>query len=102
MNGIIIIFIILGRFFKHCSAFSNKGITVNLPLGAGVKWKVARRLNVIAEWAIRFTPSDYLDGKADVYGIKSSGLFKNADCYHAFQVSVTYDLWEKCKTCHQE
>lgn len=94
-------FITLGLGITHHSG-TNSGVTMNLPLGAGVKWKVAPRLNIIAEWAIRFTPSDYLDGKSDVYGIKSGGLFKNADCYHAFQLSVTYDIWAKCKTCHQE
>ena len=94
-------FIAIGLGMTHHSG-TNSGVTVNLPLGAGVKWKIASRLNLIAEWVIRFTPSDYLDGKADVYGIKSNGLFKNTDCYHAFQVSVTYDLWERCKTCHKE
>ena len=94
-------FIAIGLGLTYHSGM-NKGVTANLPLGAGVKWKVAPRLNVTAEWAIRFTPSDYLDGLSDVYGIKSSGLFKNADCYHAFQVSVTYDLLEKCRTCHKE
>ena len=94
-------FIAIGLGMTHHSG-TNSGITVNLPMGAGVKWKAAQRLNVTIEWAIRFTPSDYLDGRADVYGIKRSGLFKNADCYHAFQLAVTYDLWERCKTCHQE
>lgn len=94
-------FITLGLGLTHHSG-ENSGITANLPIGAGIKWKMAPRLNLTAEWVMRFTPSDKLDGREDIYGIKSSGLFKNADCYHAFQVSVTYDLWEKCKTCHQE
>jgi len=80
----------------------HKGMTFNLPIGAGVKYKIGQRLNLTAEWVMRFTASDNLDGKKDVYGIKSSGLFKNTDCYSVLQVALTYDLWTKCKTCHKE
>ena len=81
---------------------SEKGATMNLPIGAGVKYKIGNRLNLIAEWAMRFTLSDKLDGSKDPLGIKSSGLFKNTDCYSALQIGLTYDLWEKCKTCYRD
>ena len=97
----VVPFITIGLGLTHHSG-KNNGITVNLPLGAGIKWKVAPRMNLIAEWVMRFTPSDYLDGRSDVYGIKSSGLFKNTDCYSAFQLAVSYDLWAKCKTCNND
>ena len=51
----------------------EKGATMNLPLGAGVKYKIGQRLNLTAEWAMRFTLSDKLDGSKDPLGIKSSG-----------------------------
>ena len=94
-------FITLGLGLTHHSG-DNSGITMNLPIGAGIKWKIAQRLNLTAEWVIRFTPSDNLDGREDVYGIKSSGLFKNTDCYSVFQVGLSYDLWAKCKTCNND
>ena len=97
----VVPFVALGLGMVHHSG-ENSGVTLSLPLGAGIKWKVAPRLNLTAEWAMRFTPSDYLDGRSDVYGIKSSGLFKNTDCYSAFQFSVTYDLWVRCKTCNND
>ena len=75
---------------------------VNVPLGGGVKYKMADRVNVGVEWTIHFTGSDLLDGVKDPYGIKSSGLFKNTDCYSQLRVSLTYDLWAKCKTCHND
>ena len=80
----------------------EKGATMNLPIGAGVKYKIGKRLNLTAEWAMRLTLSDKLDGSKDPYGIKSSGLFKNTDCYSVLQIGLSYDLWEKCKTCNQE
>jgi hypothetical protein len=75
---------------------------MSLPIGAGVKYKISQRLNLTAEWAMRFTPSDYLDGRKDTYGIQSSGLFKNTDCYSVLQLAVSYDIWMKCKTCHND
>jgi len=73
-----------------------------VPIGLGVKYKVADRLNLTAEWMMHFTGSDKLDGVKDPYGIKSSGMFKNTDCYSTLQLSLTYDIWAKCKTCHND
>ena len=80
----------------------EKGVTMNLPIGAGVKYKIGQRLNLTAEWAMRLTLSDKLDGRKDPYGIKSSGIFKNTDCYSVLQIGLSYDLWEKCKTCYND
>lgn len=81
---------------------TKSGMTANLPLGAGLKYKMGERLNLTAEWRIHFTMSDYLDDVRDPYGIESSGMFKNTDCFSVIQVSLTYDLWAKCKTCHND
>lgn len=94
-------FITIGLGMTYHSG-ENSGVTANLPIGAGIKWKMAERLNLTVEWVMRFTPNDNLDGRADVYGIKSSGLFKNTDCYSVLQVGFTYDLWAKCKTCNND
>ena len=81
---------------------AKTAVAGNLALGFGVKYKMTTRLNLTAEWAMHFSGSDELDGVRDPYGIKSSGLFKNTDCYSALQLMVTYDLWAKCKTCHND
>ena len=77
-------------------------VAVNVPLGGGVKYKLADRLNLGVEWTMHFCGSDKLDGVEDPYGIKSSGIFKNTDCYSHLRVSLTYDLWAKCRTCHND
>jgi hypothetical protein len=94
-------FIALGLGLTHADA--QEGVfAANLPIGAGVKVKVAERLNLTAEWTMHFTGSDRLDGISDPYGIKSSGLFKNTDCFSVLQVALTYDIWEKCKICNND
>lgn len=74
--------------------------TANIPLGLGVKYKIGPRLNLGVEWAMHFSLSDELDGVKDPYGVKSSGAFKNTDCYSALQVTLTYSFMAKCRTCH--
>jgi hypothetical protein len=77
-------------------------VAFQMPIGIGVKYKLRDRLNLTAEWMMHFTGSDKLDGVKDPYGIKSDGLFKNTDCYSTLQLSLTYDIWAKCKTCHND
>jgi hypothetical protein len=76
--------------------------TFNIPIGIGMKYKFNDRVNLGVEWAMHFTQSDELDGAKDPYNIKSSGLFKNTDCYSALQLTLTYSFMAKCKTCNKE
>lgn len=89
----------LGMTYVH----TGKNVfTANMPIGFGVKYKVADRMNLGVEWAMHFSMSDELDGSKDPYGIKSSGLFKNTDCYGMLQVTLTYSFSAKCRTCHND
>lgn len=76
--------------------------TANVPLGIGAKYKVNERLNLGLAWTFHFSLSDELDGVKDPYWVKSSGIFKNSDCYSTIAVSVTYSFSAKCKTCNKE
>lgn len=73
----------------------------NFPVGAGVKYKVKPRLNLILEWTHRFTTIDKLDGAklSDPYYIKSSAL-KNKDTYSFFMFTITYDISPKYRLCN--
>ena len=78
----------------------------NIPLGVGVKYKIAPRINVGCELSFRFTFSDELDVTNetapilnDPYGIKSGGL-KNKDSYSFLSISVTYDFSPKFRKCN--
>lgn len=77
-------------------------VTGNVPLGAGVKYKIGDRTNLSLDWQMHFSFSDDLDGVKDVYGIKSSGMFKNTDCYSTLMLSLTYSFAPKCPTCQKD
>ena len=77
-------------------------VALQLPIGFGMKYKLANRLNLTAEWLMHISGSDKLDGVKDPYGIKSRDLFKNTDCYSTLQLTLTYEFMEKCKVCHND
>lgn len=79
----------------------KNGTALKMPVGFGVKYKVAPRINVGLEYMMHFSTGDKLDGIADPQHIKSSGIFKNTDCYGTLQLSLTYDFWAKCRTCNK-
>lgn len=95
-------FVFAGIGATYVTGGEKDVVTANVPLGLGVKYKVGDRLNVGLEWAMHFSLSDKLDGVSDPYTVKSSGLFKNTDCYSALQLTLTYSFMAKCRTCHNE
>ena len=72
---------------------------VNVPMGAGLKWKVKERLNLGLEFTMRKAFGDGLDGLRDLNGIKSS-FAKNTDWYSFTMFSITYEFSKRCSTCH--
>ena len=95
-------YVTIGLGMTIANAEGKSATGINMPIGVGVKYKMTDRLNLAAEWAMHFTSSDELDGIKDPYGIKSSGLFKNTDCYSHLRLSLSYDIWAKCRTCHND
>lgn len=81
---------------------SKSVFTANVPIGLGVKYKFNERMNLGLDWGIHFSLSDELDGVKDPYQVKSSGMFKNTDCYSMLQLTLTYSFKAKCRTCNKE
>lgn len=99
-------YILAGVGLTYAPKPANHVVTMNIPLGIGVKYKLAHRLNVGAEWTIRFTTSDKLDVTNatglqldDPYGIEGEGL-KNKDSYSWLMVYVSYDMFPKYRKCN--
>ena len=95
-------FVFGGIGATYVSGGEKKVFTANVPIGLGIKYKLKERLNVGLEWSIHFSLSDELDGMADPYGIKSSGAFKNTDCYSGLMLTLTYSFKSKCRTCNND
>ena len=80
---------------------AGKGFSPNIPLGIGLKYKAAPRLNLGLDWLVHFTLNDKLDGLQDPLGIESKG-FRNKDHYSALTFTLTYDLNPRCPTCNRD
>lgn len=90
-------YIQFGLGFTYC----NNALTMNMPVGAGIKYKVKPRWNVGIDWTMRFSMSDKLDGIEDPYRIKS-GFLKNKDSYSMTMFYISYDLCPKYRKCNTE
>ena len=102
----IVPYILAGVGMTYAPAPAKHVFTANIPMGVGLKCKVAPRLNVGCELTWRFTFSDNLDvtnttgaDLNDPYGI-DSGFMKNKDNYSFLSVFVTYDLSPKYRKCN--
>ena len=92
----------MGIGATYADTDAGSAFTANVPIGAGVKYKLGKRLNLGLEWAMHFSLSDKLDGIEDPYGIESTGIFKNTDSYSMLKLTLTYSFMPKCKICNKD
>lgn len=99
-------YVFAGAGLTYAPKPADHVFAMNLPVGVGVKYKIAPRINLGCELSFHFTLSDKLDVTKetapvlnDPYGIKSSG-FKNKDSYSYLSISVSYDLSPKYRKCN--
>ena len=76
-------------------------ISMHLPMGAGVKYKLKNRLNLGCEFSVRKLFGDGLDGEKlnDPYGTGGS-MFKNKDWYSFLMLSLTWDFGPRNRECN--
>lgn len=95
-------FLFVGVGGTYASGDGTNAFTANIPIGVGLKYKIGTRVNAGIAWAMHFAMSDKLDGRKDPYGITSSSIFKNKDCYSALQLTLSYSFMPKCTTCNKD
>ena len=88
----------LGMTVASCE---GTAVTFNIPMGAGLRYKINPRLNLGLEWCMTKAFTDKVDGPVlnDLYGIKSS-FAKNTDWYSTIMVSLTFEFGERCRSCY--
>ena len=89
----------VGVTLASCSG--SIAVGPNIPLGIGVKYKAAERLNLSLEFLVTKVFNDHIDGPdlSDLSEIKSSFL-KNNDWYSHISFGVSYSFGRRCETCH--
>lgn len=87
----------LGATLSHTGG--KNYLTVNLPMGIGVKYKIKERLNVGFEFTMRKAFGDHVDGLSDLNG-EDHGFAKNTDWYSVGMFTITYEFSKRCTKCH--
>ena len=95
-------YITIGLGTTLATGEGSTAFTVNMPIGFGVKYKIAKRTNLAVEWTFHPSLSDKLDGLEAPYNIKSSGMFKNTDGYATLRATLTYSFSANCPTCNKD
>lgn len=96
-------FLALGIGATFSSADGSSAVAFAIPMTAGVKYKINRRLNLIADFTMTKLFGDKLDGPdlSDLTGIKSS-FIKNTDWHSTISVGLTYEFGPRCVTCNRK
>ena len=81
-------------------ATASKKMSLNIPIGFGVKYRLAKRLNPSFDWAMHFGLSDNIDNLEDPKGITSEA-FKNKDSYCTTMLTLTYSFAPICPNCNK-
>ena len=83
-------------------------LSLNIPFGIGVKYKVKPRINIGCEWIFRKTFTDDLDYNSSLTGFQlnnnwsgSTDLNKNKDWFSVLELYITLDLWGTSPVCYR-
>ncbi len=96
-------FVAIGLGATLSAAGGSTAAALSLPMGAGVKYKLSQRLNLIADFTMTKVFGDRLDGPelADLTTIKSS-FIKNTDWHSTLMVSLSYEFGPRCVVCNRK
>ena len=94
-------YLTVGIGVSMSSSGGTTSVAPNLPMGAGVKFKLSERVNLGAEFTMTKVFGDKVDGPLlnDLNTIKTS-FYKNTDWYSRLTIGITYEFGKRCETCH--
>ena len=94
-------YLTLGVGVSLSSSGGKTSVAPNLPMGAGVKFKIKERLNFTAEFTMTKVFGDKVDGPVlnDLNTIKTA-FYKDTDWYSRLTIGITYEFGQRCEACH--
>lgn len=80
---------------------AGKAFSPTIPLGVGLKYKLAPRWNLGVEWKMHFSLTDRLDNLEAPLNIATTG-FKKKDHFGLTLLTLSYSLSPVCPTCNKD
>lgn len=83
------------------SSGGKTSVAPTIPMGFGIKFKAAQRVNLGIEFSMTKAFGDHVDGPdlADLNQIKTA-FYKNTDWFSRLTVGISYEFGPRCETCH--
>lgn len=94
-------FLTMGLGVGFTSDGGESAWSMSIPMGAGIKLKLARRLNLQLTCLFTKNFSDEADGVKDPMGIES-GALKNTDWVGSLMLGVTFEFGTRCIKCNNK
>lgn len=94
-------FLTMGVSVGALSGESKSAVVVGVPIGIGIKYKIAPRWNMQVTALFTKTFSDKVDGIDNDGKIDTPALVGN-DWTAGIRVGITYDFKERCIECHNQ
>lgn len=94
-------FLTAGLGFGLASGNEEAGPYLSFPVGAGLKWKMAKRWNFSLTCLFTRTLGDIADGISDPYNLNSNNTF-NSDWIGSLVLGISFDFMERCINCNKE
>ena len=94
-------YLTLGVGLCMSSSGGTTSVAPTIPMGFGVKFKMAERWNLGAEFTMTKAFGDKLDGPVlnDLNGIKTA-FYRNTDWFSRLTIGISYEFGKRCETCH--
>lgn len=89
----------VGAVVARCGG--DTSVAPSIPLGVGVRYRLAYRVNLSVEFTAIKTFTDKIDGKMlDDPMTIDSAFAKNTDWMSALSFTISYEIGRRCATCH--
>ena len=94
-------YLTLGVGMCLSSSGGSTAFAPNIPMGAGVKFKLSEKVNLGMEFTMTKVFGDKVDGQIlnDLNTIKTA-FYKNTFWYSRLTIGITYEFGKRCETCH--
>ncbi|MGL5893691.1 MAG: DUF6089 family protein [Bacteroidales bacterium] len=91
----------VGVIIQERNNISSNNVDINIPFGVGVKYKIYNRINLGAEFTMKWTSSDHIDGISNPTK-GSTTWYKNKDWYSISKFFISIDFGRKKCDCPRD
>lgn len=86
-------------YIFYINSDNNNGNKLTFPFGAGIKYSLSKKVGIGAEWGLRKTFNDYMDGVLNPGGEEMKPALINNDWYSYAGIFISFRLNDNTGDC---